>query len=174
MLRLGNTLNNLKVFGLRAGSPIAITSRPIIDPRTLQIIGFWIYSKRKKKETRVLLTNDIRDIDSHGIIIDDYEDIVEADELVRFKEILEIDFEIEGKKIVTESGKKIGIVEDYAINNTLQIIRLDVKRSVLTNPLDSHLIINRNQIVKINDKKIIVEDLTSKATATVMNSSPAG
>ncbi|MBP6880704.1 hypothetical protein KBC31_03715 [Candidatus Saccharibacteria bacterium] len=164
MLRLASTLENIKVFNLRAGAPVATLTRPLINPHNLQVTAFWVDSK--KKESKMLLVKDIRQLAGNKAVVDDLEDIVDTDDLMRYKELIEIDFQLIGKKVLTEKNKTpLGVIEDYAVNGSLQIMQINVRRPIWKNPLDSNLLISRGSVRKVTDKKIYVAEAVFKQPA---------
>ena len=146
-------------MSLRTGQAVATTTQPIINPNNLKIEGFYCTDRFSKSEL-VLLYQDIRDIIAQGFVVDDHDVLVEADELVRLREVLEIGYELIGKSVETVSKDKIGKVSDYATEiETMYIQKLYVSQSMLKSITGGNLGIERNQINEITDKKIIINEL---------------
>lgn len=151
------------ILSLRTGGDIGKAERPIFNPDSLRLEGWWATSY-SQPETFVLLSNDVRDIISKGIVVDDYESLVPPEDLVRLKRSLEIDYQLLGRKVTTDGGRKLGKVIDFAVDDTEYLVtQLHVLPSMLKNPTGSHTIISRNQIIEINDKHIVVKDPTVSA-----------
>ena len=65
------------------------------------------------------------------------------------------------KPVVSDSGRKLGNVEDFSVNlETARIKKLYVRQSVIRSWLGSSLIIDRTQIIDISPKQITVRDAT--------------
>lgn len=172
MLQLSNTLVNKSVLSLRAGSPIARIVAPIFNPNNLKIEGFYCQDRFDKKKNLVLLSQDIRDIMPEGYVVDDHDVLTEPHELVRLKDIIELNFELLGKPVVTVSKQKVGRVSDYATElETMSVQKLYVSQSVLKSFTGGSLSIDRSQIQEITPRRIIISDLleTAPATATAVS-----
>lgn len=169
MLQLSGTIIGKPVMSLRTGGPVATIARPIINPNNLKIEGLYCQDTFHKG-TLVLLSQDIRDIITQGVVVNDYDVLVEPDELVRLEEVMKINFDIMGKPVVTAAREKIGKVNDYAVDaETMYIQKIYVGQSILKSFSGGQLSVDRNQIVEITDKKIIIQELLKpeKAVAAV-------
>jgi uncharacterized protein YrrD len=162
MLRLGSTLTNLTVMSLQVGYPVATATTPIINPHNLTIAGF-LCNTPDVPAPAVLMAQDIREISGKRIVIDNADEIRPAEDLIRLKDILLINYEIPGKKIMTESKRTLGKAEDYIVNDAdLMINKIHVAKSSLLGIAGGKLIIDRQQVVATYDKKIVVKDGTEK------------
>lgn len=166
MLQLSANLLNKSVLSLRTGTAVAIITQPIINPNNLKIEGFYCEDKFDKKRL-ILLSQDIRDILDKGYVVNDFDVLVEADELVRLKKILDINFELLGKQVVTVDKQKVGKVSDYATETgSMFIQKIYVAQSILKSFTGGSLSIDRTQINEITPKRIIINELSKKAPAT--------
>ncbi len=160
MLRLSQALLNKPVLSLRLGNQVATAQRPIINPNNLKIEGLYCLDRFEKKKTLVLLHKDIREFSPNGYIINDHEVLSEPAELLRLKEIMEINFELIGKPVMTVNKNRVGKVSDYAVEeNSFYIQKLYVTESLVRNFTGGSLIVDRNQIVEITSNRIIIHDL---------------
>jgi sporulation protein YlmC with PRC-barrel domain len=165
MLQLSATLLKRSILSLRTGSPVATVTAPIINPESLKIEGFYC-EDRFNKQQLVLLCQDIRDTLPQGFVVNDHDVLVEPEDLVRLKAIMEIDFELIGKQVVTIDKQKVGKVSDYATEmSSMFIQKIYVSRSILKSLSTGTLSIDRNQINEITPKKIIINELTKKSPA---------
>lgn len=167
MLQLSKNLLNKSVLSLRTGTSIATILGPIINPNNLKIEGFYCQDRFDKK-LLVLLYQDIRDNLAKGYVVNDHDVLVEPDELVRLKSVLELDFEMIGKPVVTISKHRVGKVSDYATEtDTMYIQKIYVSQSILKSFTGGSLSIDRTQVNEITPSKIIINDLlkTSPAAA---------
>ncbi|MEO6513626.1 MAG: hypothetical protein ABIR37_02975 [Candidatus Saccharimonadales bacterium] len=165
MLQLSASLTNVPVLSLRTGSPIATAIEPIINPNNLKIEGF--YCEDAFDKTRlVLLYQDIRDIIQNGFVVDDHETLVEPDDLVRLKDIMDTNFALLGKPIETTSKDKVGKVSDYAAESTTMYIqKIYASQSLFKSLTGGTLSIDRTQIVEVTSKRIIINELLKTAPA---------
>lgn len=165
MLKLSSAVTDVPVLSLRTGSPVATATRLIMNPNNLKIEGWFVQDQFEKNEL-VLLSSEVREIIDDGIIVNDHEVLSPAEELVRLKETIEINFELIGKHVTTEAGKRLGKVTDFAVETEALIVKkIYVGQSLIKNFAGGTLSIDRNQIIEITDKRIIVEDPTEKAKA---------
>lgn len=172
MLQLSNTLLDKSVLSLRTGSPVAKIIGPIINPDNLKIEGFYCQDSVDKKEL-VLLCQDIRDIMPKGYVVNDHDVLVDAEDLVRLQKIIEINFNLIGKQVVTLSKSKVGKVSDYATETDSMIIqKIYASQSILKNFTGGSLSIDRTQVNEITPNKIIINDLMASEALTA--AIPAG
>lgn len=166
MLQLSNAILNRPVMSLRTGTQVGIATAPIINPNNLKIEGFYCQDSGNRGQELILVAQDVRDIIPQGIVVNDYDVLMEADDLVRLRDVLSWRFELIGKQVVADSKKKIGKVEDYATElETLYIQKLYVSQSIFKNFSGGNLGVDRNQIVEINEKQIVIHDPLQKLPA---------
>lgn len=164
MLQLSSALLNKSVLSLRTGSPVAAVTAPVINPNNLKIEGFYCQDSFDKKKVLILLYQDIRDIMSDGYVVNDHDVLVEPDELVRLKKVLQLNFDIMGKPVVTVSKQKVGKVRDYATEiETMFIQKVYVAQPILKNLTGGSLSVDRNQIQEITPRRIIINELLKNA-----------
>lgn len=121
----------------------------------------------RDKRQLILLYQDIRELIDRGYVVDDHDVLVEADELVRLKKVLDIDFQLIGKQVVTTDKEKVGKVSDYAVEvNSMMIQKIYVSQSLMKSLTGGSLSIDRSQINEITPKRIIINELAKKAPAT--------
>jgi hypothetical protein len=165
MLKLSQELKNINVISLRTGGPVALAGDPIINPHSLKIIGWWC-KVPGSSEPKILLYEDVREMTPSGLAINDEEDIAEAEDLVRLKEILEINYELIGKLVKTKRNK-IGKVCDYIYNDGMFVQKLYVERPLhKVFATEDTVIIDRAQILEVTDTYILVKDADVKAKQT--------
>jgi hypothetical protein len=163
MLKLSSNLQNLNVASLRTGGSVGLAQRPIINPHNLKIIGWWCRTPARQQSS-VLLTEDIRDSVSDGLVINDEEDITAPEDLVRLKEVLDINYDLIGKPVKTKRSK-LGKVSDYSYNEGMFIQKLYVERPMVkVFSMEDTLIIDRRQILEVTDHYILVNDTDIKAS----------
>ena len=158
-------------MSLRSSQAIAIAVEPIINPHNLKILGWWCRPQRGQKQA--LLADHIREIMPGGLAVDDDDALSAPEDLVRYKDILDIGFQLVDKVVKTKR-QKLGKVSDYSYNDGLFIQKLYVTRSlvkVFSN--DNTLIIDRAQILEVTDTHILVRDGEVKATDEELAVMPA-
>jgi uncharacterized protein YrrD len=160
MLQLSSRLINRPILSLRTGTEVGTATYPIINPNNLKIEGFYCQDRFQKKQELVLLYQDVRDVLSQGIVVNDHEVLTDPSELVRLQDIMKLQFEIIGKPVVTVSKDKIGKVSDFATEvETMYIQKLYVNQSLIKSIKGGSLSIDRSQIVEITSKRIVIQDI---------------
>ncbi|MDL2363646.1 MAG: hypothetical protein QFB86_04670 [Patescibacteria group bacterium] len=163
MLQLSSRLINKDVLSLRTGSPIATVIAPIFNPNNLKIEGFYCQDRFDKTEL-VLLYQDIRDMMPRGYVVDDHDVLVDPAELVRLKDVLELNYDLIGKPIETISKQKVGKVSDYATEmETMYVQKIYASQSILKSFTGGSLSIDRSQINEITPNRIIINELIKSA-----------
>ncbi len=169
MIFLSNDYTNRAILSLRTGSKIGNALLPIINASNLKIDG-WYATSLDSKETMVLPSLEVRDMIAKGIVVNDHDAITPIDDMVRMQAVINAEFSLIGTPIVSESGEKLGIVKDYAVDHkTLYIKKLYIGQSFLKSLLNfthPQLIIDRSQILDVTPEKIVVKDATEKVQDT--------
>ncbi|HSX43844.1 MAG TPA: hypothetical protein VLE69_00890 [Candidatus Saccharimonadales bacterium] len=154
-------------MSLRTGGQIATVVGTIINPNNLKIEGLYCHDSLDKKQTLVLLYQDIRDVIAQGVVVNDHDVLSEPDELVRLKDTMKLNFELLGKQVVTDKKRKLGKVNDYAFDSTTMFIqKLYVSQSLLKNFSTGGISVERGQIIEITNRKIVVQDPLQGVPAT--------
>jgi sporulation protein YlmC with PRC-barrel domain len=166
MLQLSASLLNKSVLSLRTSSAIATITGPIINPDNLKIEGFYCQDRFDKRQL-VLLCQDIRDILPQGYVVNDHDVLAEPEDLIRLQKVMELNFELIGKPVVTVDKDKVGKVNDYAAETgTMYVQKLYVSQSIIKSLTGGSLSIDRSQVQEITPRRIIISELSKKAPAT--------
>jgi hypothetical protein len=171
MLKLSSSLLNQPVMSLRSGGQIAIAQAPIINPHNLKILGWWCSGSGGQK--LVLLAEDVREVIPGGLAVNDETALSEVTDLVRHKQILDINFDLMDKPVRTKS-QKLGRVSDFSYNDGFFVQKMYVARPLRKVFIsEDTLVIDRQQILEVTDKYILVRDTEIKATAEELAASGA-
>jgi len=158
MLQLSSAFAKKAIMSLRTGAPVAYITSPIIDPNNLKIEGFYCQDSMSK-ETLILLYQDIRELLPQGFVVDDHDVLAKPGELIRLRDLLDLNFQLPGMPVETQEKEKIGKVSDYATEiETMYIQKLYVSRSVFKSLSTGQLSVDRNQIIEITQKRVIIND----------------
>lgn len=172
MFQLSSIYYNRKVLSLRTGGPVGQALSPVINPNNLKIEG-WYATAQGSREAMVLPVPEVRDIISKGIVVDDHTAMTPVEDLVRLRKVIDTAYEPIGKQVITEGKKKLGKVQDYAVDTESMFIKkLYVGQSLLKNFSAQQLVIDRSQIVEINDRIIKVREATARAGRPSLRPSP--
>ena len=105
----------------------------------------------------------MREFSDVGLIVDSEDNLTDPSDLVRDEDILNMQFEIIGKKLVTQSGKKLGRVEDYVVDDiSYRIEKIYARPTAIRTLSTNDYIIARRQIASVNEDEIIVKDAVVK------------
>lgn len=166
MLRLSSHFANQPIFSVHAGGKVGELSRYIINPDKLMVEGFYV-SRGGIDTGQILLVQDIREVTVQGYVIDHEEKFADPSELIRLKDVLKLEYDLMGLKVQTESGKRLGKVEDFIVNDDGWMIqKIHVRQPSWKSMLQSALVISRTQIIEVTDRRIIVSDGVIKTGAT--------
>lgn len=158
MLQLSNAFANKNVMSLRTGTAVARIIRPIINPNNLKIEGFICQDSFNKQEL-VLLYQDIRELLPQGFVVDDHDVLALPDELVRLHDLLELNFQLIGMQVISQSKERIGKVADFATEvETMFVQKLYISQSVFKTFTGGQLSVDRNQVIEITNHKIVIQD----------------
>lgn len=173
MLTLGQSLINKGVLSLRSGTPIGVVNGVLIDPNNLKIAG-WYVQDNLTKQRRIMLAQEVRDIISQGFVVDDEAALSSPHDLVRLQPIIEINFELIDKPVITENKGRLGKVTDFAFDKDgLFIEKIYVSQSMLKSFSGGTLTIDRTQIVEVTNRKIVVKEATVPDQAPLPAAIPA-
>lgn len=116
----------------------------------------------------MLLSQDIREILPHGFVVNDHDVLSEPEELVRLAKVLELEFALIGKQVVTQNKQKVGRVSDYAVEtSSMYIQKIYVGQSIFKSLLGGSLSIDRTQVNEITPKRIVISELLKNAPSAV-------
>lgn len=152
-----------KVFDTE-GKPIGKVLRAIIDVETGHILAF----EMKMKGARYISPQDVTSWKGTYLILGQEYEIHEAKDLVRLHDLIKSRKQgIIGKKVVTESGQKLGMATDYQMNSKyFSLSNISVEKSFFGLFRYDGKLISHKSIVRITSKKIIVLDAWEKIRAS--------
>lgn len=157
MLILSTKLKDISVMSLQTGAKIAQIKTAIIDPGTLTVVAYHLVGRRLESDNVLLLTRDVREISNIGLIVDSADELVLEEDMVALKDILKSEFNLIDKPVIDDNKTKLGRIYDYTLDPMdFKIYQLYVKRPLLKSLQTSDLIINRSQIIEVNNKNIVV------------------
>lgn len=150
-------------MSLQTGTQLARTGPPLINPANLKVIAYKLDGPLLTDNPSFLRTADIREFGAVGMIIDSSDELLGLDDVIKIKELYELNFTLIGMPVINEHKQKLGKVENYTIETSSFVIeQLHVKRGLLKGLTDTGLLIHRSQITEINDNSIIVKTTAKK------------
>lgn len=158
MLKSAKSFLNIPIISLYNTTKIGSLMDFIIDPDLGKVVG--VIGERSgffKKRIKVISIVDIREISERALLVDNENVLVPQEDIIKINNIINSDIKILENKVITESGKYLGKVTDFLIDDFFYISKLYVN-PVLTNILTTQLIISRDLILKVTKEEIIVSD----------------
>lgn len=148
-------------MSLQSGTQLGTIGEPIIDPRKLKVVAYYVLGPRISGVS-VVHAADIREYGPLGFIVDSADDIMEVDEdLVRLQEVISFNFTLTNKPVIDDTKKKLGKVVDYTLESESFLVqKLHVSQSLVKNITSSNLLIHRTQIIEVTDSNILVRSAT--------------
>ena len=151
----------MPVVSLHVGGPVASIREAVIDPEDLKVVAYVLEGPIIKNDPdvgNILDTKDVREVSNSGLIVDSTDRFTTREDVIRFDEIMNLNFSLIGLKVVTQDGKKLGKVVDYTLDSgTFMIYQLIVQRPFMSSLMDPELTINRSQIIEIDDFKVTIK-----------------
>jgi uncharacterized protein YrrD len=163
MLILSEAISGKKIMSVHSGGSIAKISEPIVDPKNLKIVAFSA-NARGMKYFSVIHSSDIREWSPLGVIINSEDDIMEVDEnMPKIRSVIEDGFELVGIKVRTESGKRLGKVRNFVFETDgYFVVKFYVEKSGILSVLNPVLLIERDSVVDVTKRYLVVKDATIK------------
>lgn len=160
MLIYASRLLGAPILSVQAGGAIGYVSEPIVDPDNLKIIAFHVDGPLlKKSNTNILDISSVREYSNYGLVIDSIEELIEKNDVIKIKKIIDLNFNLINLKVETKKGSHLGKVSDYTITSEDFIVQqIIVKRPIMKSLIDPELTISKKEIVEITDYKIIIKD----------------
>jgi len=159
MYSLASNLKGQPIISLQTGQPVGWIDQPVLNMANLEVVAFTCRAPHRPH--LVLVARDIRQFAADCLIVDDEDELTEPGDIVRLKSNLANSYSPIGKRVLADTGRRLGSVEDYSINlESSRVQRLYVRRPLWRTWFSSSLIIDRTQIIDVTPEQIIVRDAT--------------
>lgn len=152
------------VMSLQTGAELARVKSIIIDPRDLTIAAYELEGPLLDEHPSYLRPVDVRELSQLGFIVDSNDEFVLASDVIHLEQVLSFNFVLLHLQVIDQKGRKIGKVASYAIDSgSFSVQQLSVRKPLLKSFNEPELLINRSQVVEVNDTAITVvsADITS-------------
>jgi len=171
MLILGSRLLHSPIMSLQTGGRLAHAVKPVIDPATLRILAYEVEGPLLSERPSFVRTQDIREYGRLGMIIDSNDELVGLEDVIKIKQVYNLNFSLVGIQVIDEHKRKLGKVNDYTLDTDSFVIQqLNVRRGLLKGITDTGFLVNRSQIIEINNTTIVVKSPSVKSAEPVMQS----
>jgi uncharacterized protein YrrD len=157
MLMTGSDLKGLKVISKQTGKEVDSVKDVLYSLENRKIMGVLLSEGLMSNNATFINYGDIKSIGEHAIMIDSDQAIKEGAK-DRIAQLKGSDM-YKGKKIVTESGDKVGSISDVVFNtDTAQIEKFQISEGLLEEMKGGKKEISANGIARIGEDAIIVKD----------------
>jgi uncharacterized protein YrrD len=137
------------------GQPLSRILDLCLNTDTGKVVGFLLAPAGQT----VIAPIDVIDFDN-GLIINDQDDIIPANEIHQIAALREKNIRILGNKVITKDGTYLGKVTNYAIHSKfLTLTKIIATKSLLGIIRYGRLIIGSKDIIEIKKDGIIVKNL---------------
>lgn len=169
MLINASQLPNCPILSLHVGGQIARVVELIVDPDSLVLVAVRVTGNLvKPEEGDILMMDSVREFSRAGMIIDSNDEFVRDEDIVRVQKIVELNFDLRGLKVTTKKKVKLGKVSDFVLQtNNWSVQQLIVQRPIMKALIDPELIINRSQIIEVDDYQVVVKEEHEKTKSKV-------
>ena len=163
MLLSNERLLSTAVMSLQTGVELAKTSRIMVDPRDLSILAYQLDGHQLDTRPSFLRVADIRELSSVGFIVDSSDEFVGLDDIIILKEVYDFKFDLIGLTVIDEKKRKLGKVINFTVDSgSYSVQQLVVRRPLLKSLNEAELIIHRDQIIEVNNQRVIVKAPTAQ------------
>jgi uncharacterized protein YrrD len=145
-------LINMAVAAEDTLSKVGIIKQIIVDPENGQLLGFLV-SQGLFGGVKALSIIDVQYWDTAGLITKTEENLVDPNEIIRIKNVLDRNIILFDMPAETEDGISLGIIEDFLIETETG----SVLKYYLKDILGKSRIISADKVIKI-EQKIIFSD----------------
>ncbi len=155
------------IMSVHTGEQLCVVTGFVIHPDNLKIVLFITHASLKK-QPYYLLPSSIRFADSKRLIIDSAQSLSEFDELVRYQRDILNNYNPVKKRVVTQSGKKLGTVANFSFDNQHNFVqKLYVQAGFFKRFLQTQFVIDRSVIIETTKNTIVVKDTVEELPATI-------
>lgn len=144
-------------MSLQTGSKLAQTASALIDPENLKIVAYELDGPLLTDHPSFLRLADVREFGPIGMIVDSSDEFIGLDDVIKIRDLYKLHFRLTDMPVIDQRGHKLGKVEDYVVDNSsFYIKQLSLRRGIMKSLGEAGLLIDRGQIVEINDQHIVV------------------
>jgi len=140
-----------KVVSVRSGKKMGLVRRPVIDADNQKVIGFIVDDREWFLETKILLFQSIRGMAEDIITVDDESSLTPVRDLPRLHDILIRNVQLADMKMISESGKDLGFIDDFSFNP--QTGKIETYQGK-----DNPLSLDGRDVLSLGEEMIIVKE----------------
>ncbi len=154
-----NTIGK-RVVEMAGLAKIAVIKNIIVDPDNGNVLALSLGKKNTFGKEQVVSLKDITEFYSDGVLVRDHDSIVDADEIIKVKNVLDKKTNLFGSKVSTQNGDYLGFLEDFIFDTDMMFLATITTRKKFSS---EKRIINADRIMTILPGRIIIRDIIEKA-----------
>ena len=118
----------MPILTLQEGERLGQVRELILDPSARQVVALVLDRRVAKGEDQVIATANVRNVGTAAITVEDRSSMVPLSRIPRFQELARSQKPIQGKIVISETGVRLGQVDDLEIDvQTFRIVSLVLK-----------------------------------------------
>lgn len=147
---------SMPIISVTEGQQVGSVGGLVINPQTMEVAALVVEQKGFFKEQRVIPYVRIKSVGDNAITIDRISNAEKAANLPETVTLLKDKIPIINTKVITESGKVLGIVEEFYIDTTSgKITLLEIANNFLTGLFKGRARLNRHDLITMGKDVII-------------------
>ena len=156
MLYLASACIGYQITSISSLANIGQITGILIDPHRFSVAGFWV-EEYGQRQMPLLLSQSLRQIHSQRVFVNSEDDFNRPKDLPRLREVLEIDYQLPGKRVISTDKEYLGRADDFSFSDEdFKIVHLIVKPPLSQRLRTARRQFGRSQIEKIRSKTIEV------------------
>lgn len=152
---------SLPIISLKEGQQIGYVRNLVVNPKTKSLAALVIDPAGFFKEQRIIPYNRVVSVGENAITVSTESQVEKAASLPDILDLLKDKAAIIGIKVVTETGKNLGFVEEFYIDSQNgRIVNLEISEGRIEGIFGSKALLKADLIVTIGPHAIIVSQET--------------
>lgn len=149
---------SLPIISLKEGQQIGFVRNLVINPKTKSIAALVVDPKGFFKEQRIIPFNKVVSLGENAITVSSENQVEKATSLPDILQLLKEKASILGIKVMTESGKTLGITDEFYINaETGEISSIDISEGKIEGLFNGKAKLTAEDIITIGPDVIVVD-----------------
>lgn len=158
-LRRISDIDQMPVLDLETGEILGQIVGWVVQPAQQKIVAYILTQPTLWRKAQIIVPADIVEYGPRMVVVRDKTVVISPDEVVGLLELLRDEVSLIKFRAETESGKGLGIVNDFIIEVTGSTIQqYYIEPPLLAGGLTSDWIVSASQVVRIEQRKIIFPD----------------
>jgi len=159
---------SMPIISVSEGQQIGSVRGLIVNSKSMEIAALLVDQKGFFKDQRVIPYAKVRSVGDNAITVDRISNAEKATSLPDIVSMLKDKVSLIGTKVVTESGKVLGSVEEFYLDpSTGSIVSLEIASNFLTGLFKGRARVNRQDLITMGKDVIIAVSGTEERLSAV-------